>query len=274
MAHSSRVVAHNAPPQTEQGAGKVAPKHHSRKAPPVSAATPDPLRQGEVLGRMAHEFRTPLNAILGFAQLLLDPSAATHSNLTPEQIHYIKQILRSGHQLLGVIDATLDIAMAVAGDMPLQRAPLDIATLFAEVTAQLAPLADAREQSFTVAIMPSTPVVMADLTHVRQILINLISNAIKFAPAHSTITVGAQPAPRHALDLFVRDEGPGIPRAQQRAIFDPFKRLDPPAGQPRQCTGLGLAFVKEFAHLHGGKAWVQSGLGHGCIFWVRLPAGR
>ncbi len=223
---------------------------------------------------MTHELRTPLNAIMGFAQLLLDP-ATSDAPLTPAQAHQVEHILRAGQHLLEVIDATLDLSALEAGAMPMHVEPIDPAAIIGEAVAFMEPLAAAKRQHVALAITPGTPPVCADRVRLRQIVINLLSNAIKYSPESGIITIGAHPAPRHMVECFVQDSGPGIPKKYQHAIFQPFFQAPATSRHDHQSgTGLGLAIVRQLAERHGGTSGVLSARGHGSTFWVRLPAAE
>ncbi len=247
----SHTSQHNTPPERPP---------HARTG---GVATP------QVAWQMAHELRIPLTAMMGFAQMLLDPQSS--KPLDQQQREYVDRILASGAHLMAVIDEMLDVAAIRAGRLTLAREPLAPAALLTGVSEQLAPLAAAKSQRVTIRPTTDLTPILVDPLRMRQVLLNLLGNAIKFAPVGSEIALGAQPAADGATDLFVQNQGPLIPRAYQRKIFEPFTQLPQPTSDAVPGTGLGLAIAQELVRLHHGRVWVRSNQRHGTTFWVRLP---
>lgn len=227
--------------------------------------------KSDMVTMMTHELRTPLHAMLGFAQLLLDP--ITGGELAPDQHHQIELIVRSGRHLAELIDALMEVGLAHSGQMPVHPSCIAPAEIIEDVCTELAALAQAKAQQVRCASTPQLPTMSLDPQLLREILTNLLGNAIKFAPADSTIEVGAQPGPAGTVEFFVRDQGPGILKKHQRAIFKPFTQVTENETARRQGSGLGLAITRQFVHLQHGTIWVASAAHKGSTFWVRLPIG-
>jgi signal transduction histidine kinase len=241
------------------------PPAKKRKTPRYPRTTPP----NEPLTTMTHELRTPLNALLGFAQLLLDP--ARGEPLTARQQHYAEQILATGHTMSDIIEATLDMALLHLDRVQLHYRRVAPKTLVRETTDQMAALAMAKQQHLVLTIAPHLPTITVDRQQVQRILLNLVGNAIKYAPSGSTIEVGAQPGADGTTDFFVRDQGPGIAKKYHALIFEPFSQLADAGTHHQLGVGLGLALAAEVTRLHQGTIWVESAARKGSTFWVRLP---
>jgi signal transduction histidine kinase len=242
--------------------------------PPAKRATVKRTsrRQVDILHHMAHEQRTQLHIILGFTQLLLDPEKS--GNLTTEQARYVERISTAAHTLEAMIATLLEMTAIDAGQIHLQWASVAPVDLIRDVCEQMEALATEKHMKFEMAVAPEVPAVAVDRPRIQQVLFNLMGNAIKFAPAGSAITIGAQPGEGQSVDFFVRDHGPGIPKRYQAAIFKPFVQVAPDPTHKQQGSGLGLAIARQLVQLHGGRIWVQSDARRGgSTFWVQLPRG-
>ncbi|PYK49848.1 MAG: hypothetical protein DME20_05765 [Verrucomicrobia bacterium] len=222
--------------------------------------------KSEFLANMSHELRTPLNAIIGFSEVLLDPSLKVTEE---EQSQFLTDVLSSGRHLLGLINEILDLAKIEAGKMELQIEPALLSDIFDSVQNTMRSLAakksiDLRVESVTVP----EPFPM-DGARVKQVLLNLVGNAVKFTPEGGRVWVRAD-SKDGAVCVEVGDTGPGIPAEDQERIFLEFQQAGTDAGKP-QGTGLGLALAKKFVEMHGGKIWLESELGKGSRFFFRLP---
>lgn len=219
----------------------------------------------QFLSTMSHELRTPLNAILGFSELLSD---VRYGTLNDRQQRYVAHIHNSGQHLLELINDILDLSRIEAGRLPLTLEDVSVHIAFAEVNDTLQPLFDRKSQKLTQFASPEL-VVRADGTRFRQILMNLLGNAIKFTPEGGKIELTA-----HQLGNFVRidvrDSGPGIPAEEQRRIFEAFQRLKQ-SDKGTEGTGLGLAITRSLIELHGGRLGLESELGCGSCFYFTLP---
>lgn len=220
--------------------------------------------KSEFLSRMSHELRTPLNAVLGFGQMLqLDA-------LDERQGEYVEQILRGGRHLLELIDEVLDISKIEIGAVAMSVEPVAVPEVAAESVRLLEPLATARQITLRSAIADSaTWHVMADHQRLRQVLVNYLSNAIKYTLPGSTATISANQAHDGWLRIAVTDDGPGIPSTLLERLFQPFERIG--AEQAGiEGTGLGLAHSKALVERMGGRIGVDSTVGSGSTFWLEL----
>ena len=217
------------------------------------------------VANVSHELRTPLNSIIGFSEVLMDGLAG---EMSPQAQEYLSYIHRSGKDLLSLIDDILDLSRLQAGRMDLKLEPVDVTQVVQEVHATLAPLLAAKAQTFILEKPADLPIIMADSFRLKQILINLLSNANRFTPEEGQITVRLGTA-NSALRVDVSDTGPGIPLEEQALIFQEFRQAR--TARPGEGTGLGLAISRRLVELHGGRIWVESEPGHGATFTVLLP---
>jgi len=219
------------------------------------------------LANMSHELRTPLNAIIGFSELMLDAKETQFDGAT--QKRFLAQIHSSGKHLLGLINDILDLAKVEAGQMELRLQDVPLEPVIAQALELVEPLV--AEKRLTIRSEASgAGVVLADAGKLKQMLLNLISNAIKFTAEGGTVTITARRLPS-AIEIAVADTGIGISDADQSRIFVEFHQLDPGPGRRQQGTGLGLALTRRFALLHGGDVRVTSKVGEGSVFTLRLP---
>lgn len=236
-------------------------EHAKRLEAEVALAT-----KVDFLSRMSHSMRSPLNAILGFTQLL---DMADAASLPEPQRRQIGHIHTAGQQLLSLLDQALEYAKL--DDKPLGIRPqrVDLNMLLREIRACLED--DALAMDITVVTDCQCPPVWADPQHTRAILLNLMSNAIKFSPHGSTIWLSARAAPDERIGIIeVRDQGFGIEQGDLPRLFQPFTRLDSSA-QGASGNGLGLAVSQRLAELMHGRIDVTSTLGRGSVFALRLP---
>ena len=224
------------------------------------------------LANMSHELRTPLNAILGFSSMLGRDAAAR-----PAQKEKLAVIKRSGEHLLSMINDILDISKIEAGRIDLEENPFDLVALLEEIGAMIQSRAGEKGLTFVLETEAlGFPYVNADAGKFRQILINLLGNAIKFTSEGSvTLRAATEPLPetptRCRIVVEVEDTGPGIDPDRQKDIFAPFVQEQGVSAQPG--TGLGLSICKNLSDLMGGSIEVESAAGKGALFRVRLPAG-
>jgi PAS domain S-box-containing protein len=250
---------------TEQRAAREALEEARGAADEARTAAETANRaKSEFLSRMSHELRTPLNAVLGFGQLLKMDA------LDSRQTEYVDQILRGGRHLLELIDEVLDISRIEAGVVAISVEPVSVVEAVAEVANLLGSLAAARPISLNVSLGPEFSThVLADRQRLRQVLVNFLSNAIKYTPPGSTATISAVPTGDGWLRITVSDDGPGIPEALRTRLFMPFERIG--AEQTGvEGTGLGLAHSKALVERMGGRIGVESAVGSGTTFWAEL----
>jgi len=225
--------------------------------------------KSQFLARMSHELRTPLSAIIGFSDLLLEGTAG---ELGSEQREDVQQIGGAGRVLLDVINDILDLSRIEAGRMRLEVRRIRLRTLLADVASALRPLAREKALELRVEVGSGDPPVMADALRVRQVVTNLVSNALKFTQ-RGGVTVRLQ-ALAEEVEVSVHDTGVGIPREALDSVFDEFTQVESRARPQLGGSGLGLSIARGLVHLHGGSIGVESEVGAGSRFWFRLPAAK
>ena len=222
------------------------------------------------LANMSHELRTPLNAILGFSEIIAQECFGPTGS--PRYREYAGDIHSSGAHLLSLINDLLDVAKIEAGKMDIDPNPLEVRKTLEGALKIMAPKAREKRQELVIDVEADTPPLYADERALKQILINLVSNASKFTPEGGRISVIASKAPGGAFQIMVEDNGPGIPREKLDRIFTPFNQVDNRYDRQAGGTGLGLALVRGLSELHGGRAWIESEYGRGCKVFVVLPS--
>ena len=216
------------------------------------------------LATVSHEFRTPLNGILGMADLLDD------TGLDPEQTTYVRALRTSGEALLGLVDDILDFAKVEAGKLELASERFDLGLLVETVSELMAPRAQAKGLELAAFLAPDLPThLLGDRDRLRQILLNLVGNAIKFTETGGVGIRIDQDA--ETIVIEVADTGPGIPEDRRQAIFEEFEQADNSPARRHEGTGLGLAIVRRLAMLMGGTVGVDQRPGGGSLFRVCLP---
>ncbi|HEV8382112.1 MAG TPA: ATP-binding protein, partial [Gemmatimonadales bacterium] len=225
------------------------------------------LAKSEFLSSMSHELRSPLNAILGFAQLM--DSDATPA--TPSQKSSIDEILRAGWYLLELINEILDLAQIESGKLSLSPEPTSLAEVIVECQAMIEPQALQHGIRMTFPQFDVPCFVAADRTRLKQVLINLLSNATKYNKAGGTVVVDLSGSTPERIRINVRDTGAGLPAEKLAQLFQPFNRLGQEHGA-EQGTGIGLVMSKRLVELMGGVLGVESNVGVGSVFWCELGA--
>ena len=220
------------------------------------------------LANMSHELRTPLNAVVGFTEILVDGKVGT---LTAVQLDFMQDILANGKHLLGLINDVLDLARVESGLMQFRPERVCLPDLIRECIAGLKLLATQRQIVVTTEIQMSAIEVFLDPQKLKQVVLNYLSNALKFTPAGGKITVRAHIEGESFLRLEVEDTGIGIAEEDIRLLFQDFHQLDGGLSKQAQGTGLGLALTKRLVEAQGGKVGVVSVLGKGCTFFADLP---
>jgi CheY-like chemotaxis protein/two-component sensor histidine kinase len=221
--------------------------------------------KSEFLSRMSHELRTPLNAILGFGQLL---ERQKPSEVQRKRVDYI---LNAGKHLLDLINEVLDISRIEAGRMQLSLEPVCVADALEEMLDLMRPLATERTIKLSASVDIDAGVhVLADRQRFKQVLLNLLNNAVKYTPFFGGVTVSYSINGNDKVRVLVSDTGPGIPAEKLARLFTPFERLG--AEQSAiEGTGLGLALSQRLMQAMGGSIGVDSAVGKGSTFWIELP---
>ena len=224
--------------------------------------------KSEFLARMSHEFRTPLNSIIGFSDLLAEQEEGPLGESYADYVHHVSE---GAHHLLALVNDILDLSRIEAGRIDLRHDEFAAAEAVSEVLAVSAPLAEVK----TIDLSSAVPqlFVYGDRTRFKQILYNLLSNAVKFTPASGKVRVSAEPD-YGEVRFCVADTGIGIAREQFAAIFEEFTQVAPTASGVKEGAGLGLTITKRIVELHGGHIWVESEPGKGSRFFFTMPAGR
>jgi CheY-like chemotaxis protein len=219
----------------------------------------------DFLSGMSHELRTPLNAVLGFAQLMESGSPAP----TPSQKRNLDQILKAGWYLLELINEILDLALIESGKVTLSREPVSLSEVMLECRAMIEPQAHKRGISMKFPRFEIPYFVKADRTRVKQVLINLLFNAIKYNKPGGAVTVEYTLSPPDSIRISVRDTGMGLTPEQLAQLFQPFNRLGKEASA-EEGTGIGLVVTKRLVELMGGVIGVDSTVGVGSVFWIEM----
>ncbi|HEX8316943.1 HAMP domain-containing sensor histidine kinase [Longimicrobium sp.] len=214
---------------------------------------------------MSHELRTPLNGILGYQALLLDGLAG---DIPPTARGFLEKASTAGRNLLRIVDDILDYAKIEAGRVQLTIQPAAVRELVEDAAATLQPVADEKGVRLSLQKPPCASFINTDAARVRQILVNLLSNAVKFTPPGGEVSVSADALGDAGVELRVRDTGPGIAPEDQQRIFHEFEQVRGTRGG----TGLGLPISRKLAKMLGGDLVVESRVGEGSSFIVRLPA--
>jgi len=222
--------------------------------------------KSEFLAQMSHQLRTPLTAIIGFCEVLL---GGMDGDLKPEQTEDVTQIHRSGIVLLELVNEILDLSKIEAGKLAIAVKDVELQQVVDEVTRTMMQIAEAKALKLTSRLSPATTVVTADPGRLREILTNLVSNAIKFTPSGS-VTITSTPLDGMA-EISVVDTGIGIPTDARERIFEEFRQANDQISQTYGGTGLGLAIARKLAELQGGRMGVESQPGKGSRFWFTIP---
>ena len=225
--------------------------------------------KSEFLANMSHELRTPLNAIIGFSEVL---SEGMFGDINDKQAEYLRDILESGRHLLSLINDILDLSKIEAGRMELEPTDFDLPGAIDNALTLVRERAGRRGILLGRASDERVGSIRADERKVKQVLLNLLSNALKFTPEGGRIDVRAA-VNEGLVEVSVADTGVGIAPEDQEAVFEEFRQVGT-ADKKVEGTGLGLALSRKFIELHGGRIWVKSQVGHGSTFTFTLPVRR
>jgi signal transduction histidine kinase len=223
--------------------------------------------KSEFLASMSHELRTPLNAIIGFSDALAEQFFGP---LNPRQARYVQHIMSSGRHLLALINDILDLSKVEAGRMELELGRFSLPEALESGATMVRERAGQHGIELHVQTDPGVQIIEADERKVKQVIFNLLANAVKFTPDGGHVYVNASRADSW-IEVSVRDTGVGVAPEDQARIFDAFQQGDRNVAQPQEGTGLGLTLSRQFVELHGGRLWVESEPGSGSMFRFTLP---
>jgi signal transduction histidine kinase len=218
------------------------------------------------LANMSHELRTPLNAVLGYAELILDE---VYGDVPARMREVLERIQHNGKHLLGLVNDVLDLSKIEAGQLTLALADCSIKNVVAGVQSATEALATGKGIALTTDVAPDLPHVQADERKLTQVLLNLVSNAIKFTD-EGGVEIKASSA-NGSITVAVHDSGPGISESDQARIFEEFQQVEASTPRDKGGTGLGLTISKRIVELHGGRICVESRLGRGSTFSFTIP---
>jgi signal transduction histidine kinase/CheY-like chemotaxis protein len=222
------------------------------------------------VANISHEFRTPLNIIVGFAEMLCTvPESYGDFDWPPALREDILTIWRNAEHLLKMVDDVLDLAQIEVSRLPILTEPTDLALFLRDALVTAGALLRDSRLELRVSLPEGMPTLYLDRTRIRQVLLNLINNAVR-PTSQGDIEVGARPAEEEII-VYVRDSGEGIPKDRLEAIFQEFEQADTSLRRPHQGAGLGLAICRHFVRLHGGRIWAESEMGVGSTFYFTIP---
>ncbi len=223
----------------------------------------------EFVANVSHELRTPLNMIIGFSEIITESPELYDHKLPPELLADVEVIQRNSRHLAALVDDVLDLSRAEAGRMALTREYVGIGEVLEEAVTAVWPLFESKHLDLTLDVASELPLVYCDRTRIRQVVINLLSNAGRY-----TERGGAHVRARQEggmISITVTDTGPGVPLGQQERIFEPFEQYYGGTALNVGGSGLGLAISRRFVEMHGGKMWLESEPGKGATFGAMLP---
>jgi signal transduction histidine kinase len=227
--------------------------------------------KSDFLATMSHELRTPLTAIIGYTDMLI---SGLMGDVQDKQKDLLRNILNSSESLLNLINDILDITKIEAGKLELNLEPVELRSVLISVLPLVKPRAREKQIQLSTFLPTDLPPIMADAPKLGQIMLNLLTNAIKYTHEKGSIVVEARPFPPNLVEVRVVDTGIGIAQENLGRIFDRFTQIDSSAARRQGGTGLGLSITKDLIELHGGTVRVQSQLGKGTSFIFTIPQAR
>ncbi|HEX3595692.1 MAG TPA: ATP-binding protein, partial [Polyangiaceae bacterium] len=241
------------------------------------------------LATVSHELRTPLTSIIGYSEMLAEGIAG---DMTAEQKDFVRTIHEKGEQLLELISGLLDLSKLESGTLAMRRVDVSVEALVADVVQTVSPTARKRGVNLVSDVEPALPKLWADPARLRQVILNLVDNALKFTPPGGTVLIGARAttidvsppdddggivllrSKQTAVELRVADTGIGIPDAEKSKVFDAFYQVDNSSTRQVGGTGLGLSIVKRLVEGHDGRIAIQDNKPSGAVFLVTVPCKR
>ena len=223
--------------------------------------------QSHFLAFMSHEMRTPLNIIIGFSQLMLDE---VPGNINRDQRQCLNDVLAGGRHMLSLIEDYLDFSKMESGKAKYDPKDIAMTSVLASIYNTLMAIVARKKQSLDIKVAEGLPRAYADEARIRQVIINLVSNAAKFTPEGGNIRIEVKIS-QGQCQISVEDNGIGIRKEEQDRIFDAFYRVTDCGAKGESGTGLGLTICKQIVEQHGGQIWVESEYGKGSRFSFTLP---
>lgn len=221
------------------------------------------------VANVSHELRTPLNMIIGFSEMITQAPQVYGSELPPALLADITTIQRNSQHLASLVNDVLDLSQAEAGRTNLTRQWVDLTEVVQAAITAVQPLFQSKGLFLRNAVEAGLPSVYCDETRIRQVILNLLSNAGRFTEVGG-VEIEAM-TDGHTVTLRIADTGPGIPPEKQALVFEPFQQLDSSLRRRHEGSGLGLSISRQFVEMHGGKMWLESKVGAGTTIFVRLP---
>ncbi|UGV41604.1 PAS domain S-box protein [Methanococcoides orientis] len=228
------------------------------------------MSKTEFITNMSHELRTPLNSVIGFSDILYSEKFGI---LNEYQKKYVSNVLRNGKHLLQLINEILSISNIETGRVKLHISEFFVSDVIDEVEALMMPIALEKDIDLTCNIDISVPIIKADMMKFKQVLCNLVNNAIKFTDQGGSVTINGDISDE-SVNLFIKDTGIGILLEDRDKLFNPFYQVDSSTTREYGGAGLGLALVKKFVEMHGGKVWVESDQYSGSTFGFTIPSNH
>jgi signal transduction histidine kinase len=254
--------------ELEQATRDLRRKNLELRAATEKAQASDRMKS-EFLANMSHEFRTPLNHIMGFSELLYDKH---FGDLNPAQEEHLGDILNSGSHLLSLINDILDLSKIEAGKMEVDYSEIPLQGILENSLTMVEEKALKHRIQLTSNFVDIPPALYADEQKIKQILYNLLFNAVKFTPDGGAVHLEVRGLEEKGIGIRVSDNGIGISNSDLERIFQPFEKGDNSSSRRYQGTGLGLSLTKRMVELHGGRIWAESpGTGLGSSFYVTIP---
>ena len=226
----------------------------------------------EFLANMSHELRTPLNAIIGFAEVIQGEMFGPVG--LPKYVEYARDIHASGRHLLELINDILDLSKIESGKLELREESVAVGAAVEDCLTLVRNRAQKNDIALVIDVAPGLPKLTCDARALKQVLLNFLSNAVKFTPAGGVVTTGAARAPDGGMTLWVRDTGIGMKPSDIHVALSAFGQIDSKIARQHKGTGLGLPISKSLIELHGGALTVDSTPGHGTTMTAYFPAAR